>query len=234
MTVARMADGGRLIDRSTRIAFRFDGVEYEGYEGDTLASALLANGVTAGFRSPILGRPRGAMTDGPEEPNAFVAVLEPWVDVIAPATMVPLVDGLVAASRPGVADVTDGEAGTGRVRHVHRHVETLVIGGGESGRAAAREAAQRGDRTLLVEERHRVGGDVPTGDDVTVLTGATALGLYDDGYAVIHERSASVETLWHVRARRVVLATGAVERPIAFAGNDRPGVMLASAAARSL
>ena len=94
MTSRRLPEAGSWIDRSKPLAFRFDGMDYEGFEGDTLASALLANGVIGGFRSPILGRPRGVMTAGPEEPNAFVAVLEPWVDVIAPATMVRLVDGL--------------------------------------------------------------------------------------------------------------------------------------------
>ena len=82
---------------------------------------------------------------------------------------------------------------------------------------------------LLVDERHRI-DDPPT--DVTVLR-TTALGVYDDGYVVALERTREFERLWHVRARRVVLATGATERPIAFAGNDRPGVMLASAAGAS-
>src|SRR5205814_8071959 len=67
------------------------------------------------------------------------------------------------------------------------------------------------------------------GEGVTVLTNATALGLYDDGYAVVHERGPERDTLWHVRAGRVILATGAHERPIAFADDDRPGVMLAGA-----
>ena len=73
--------------------------------------------------------------------------------------------------------------------------------------------------------------DPPTGDDVTVLPNATALGVYDAGYVVIHERTPDLERVWHVRARNVVLATGTLERPIAFAGNDVPGVMLAGSVA---
>ena len=65
---------------------------------------------------------------------------------------------------------------------------------------------------------------------MTVLANATALGVYDDGYAVVLERTTDI-VVWHVRAGRVVLATGAIERPIAFVGNDLPGVMLAGAAA---
>jgi sarcosine oxidase, subunit alpha len=253
----RLETGGTWIDRSKPLRFTFDGAEYEGFEGDTLASALLANGVVGGFRSPILGRPRGVMTDGADEPNAFVAVLEPWVDLIAPATIVPLVEGLVALPRAGVADLADAAPYDRSVGHVYRHVETLVVGGGDAGREAAREAAGRGDRVLLVEERPRTIAGAPAGEDVTVLTDSTALGVYDDGYVVVHDRIRAAagmwhvtvndgsepvehaiplphatERIWHIRAGRVVLATGAFERPLAFVGNDRPGVMLASSAMR--
>ena len=231
MTSRRLPEGGSWIDRSSSLTFRFDGVEYEGFEGDTLASALLANGIVGGFRSPILGRPRGVMTAGPEEPNAFVEVSEPWFDPIVAATMVELVDGLVAEPRAGVGRLRAADLRTRPAEHRHRHVETLVIGAGPSGRAAAVAAAGRGDRVLLVDERHR-GDDPPP--DVTVLSRTTALGVYDEGFVVALETTRELERLWHVRARRVILAAGAHERPIAFAGNDRPGVMLASAAAAYL
>jgi sarcosine oxidase, subunit alpha len=227
VTSRRLAEGGAWIDRSKPITFRFDGVEYEGFEGDTLASALLANGVTGGFRSPILGRPRGIMTAGPEEPNAFVEVSEPWFDPIVAATMVELVEGLVTEPRAGVGRLRTADVQADSAEHRYAHVETLVVGGGPSGRAAATDAASRGDRVMLVDERHRI-DDPP--DGVTVLPRTTALGIYDDGYSVAHEHRPDRERLWHVRADHVILATGATERPIAFAGNDRPGVMLASAA----
>jgi sarcosine oxidase subunit alpha len=113
---------------------------------------------------------------------------------------------------------------------VHRHAEVVVVGATLEGLAAAREAADRGDRVLVVDEQVRDGSDDRSNGDVTILRDATALGVYDDGYVVIHVRTRPSETVWHVRARRVVLATGATERPIAFAGNDLPGVMLAGAA----
>ena len=225
----RLDAGGSWIDRSKPLTFRFDDEEYEGFEGDTLASALLANGVVGGFTSPILGRPRGVMTAGPEEPNAFVEVSEPWFDPIVAATMVELVDGLVAEPRAGLGRLPDpAKVSSVEAVHRHAHVETLVVGGGRAGRRAAVAAASRGDRVILLDERHRI--DHPP-DGVTVLPRTTALGVYDDGYVVAHGRSATLERLWHVRAAHVVLATGAHERFIAFAGNDRPGVMLASAAA---
>ena len=229
MTGRRLASGGSRIDRARPISVRFDGRDLEAFEGDTFASALLANGVVGGFRSPILGRPRGIVSAGAEEPNAFVAVLEPWTDVIVPATLMSAVDGLVAESRPGVGTLVE-TADRREPRRQHRHVETLVVGGGIAGRAAAVEAAARGDRVLLVDEGAVI-DDPPTGDDVTVLPNATALGVYDAGYVVIHERTPDLERVWHVRARNVVLATGTLERPIAFAGNDVPGVMLAGSVA---
>jgi sarcosine oxidase subunit alpha len=227
VTGRRLATGGSWIDRSTPITFRFDGVGYDGFAGDTLASALLANGIVGGFTSPILGRPRGIMTAGPEEPNAFVEVSEPWFDPIVAATMVELADGLVAEPRAGVGRLPTAEVPTRRKEQRHRHVETIVVGGGPAGRMAAVAAASRGDRVLLVDERHRV-DDPPA--DVTVLPRTTALGVYDDGYVVALERTSALERLWHVRAGHVILATGVIERPIAFPGNDRPGVTLSSAA----
>src|SRR5262245_58800127 len=232
MTGRRLPKGGSRVDRSRPLSVRFDGRDLEAFEGDTLASALLADGVVGGFRSPILGRPRGIVSAGAEEPNAFVAVLEPWTDVIVPATLVPAIDGLVAESRPGVGRLV-ASPDRPEPRRRHHHVETLVVGAGIAGRASAAEAAGRGDRVLLVDEGSAI-ADPPTGDDLTVLSNATALGVYDAGYVVIHERTPDLERVWHVRARSVVIATGALERPIAFAGNDLPGVMLGGSAAAYL
>jgi sarcosine oxidase, subunit alpha len=249
----RLPQGG-LVDRAGPVTFGFDGREYEGLEGDTLASALLANGVVGGFRSPILGRPRGVMSAGPEESNAFVEITEPWFDAIAPATMVRLVEGLTARPVAGVGRLPDAAPEPPRSVHRHVHVDTLVIGGGLSGIGRAWSAAGAGERVMLVDERAAFGGtsmglddevnmggpsvreyvdralgDLRASPDAIVLSEAAALGIYDAGYVLIHERSQPVERLWHVRTQRVVLATGALERPIAFADNDRPGVMLSGA-----
>ena len=105
MTGRRVDVGGAWIDRSRPIGFTFDGRELTAFEGDTLASALLANGVDVVCRSPILGRPRGVYSAGVEEPCAFVEVSAPRMDPIAPATTVDVVQGLVATGRPGVGRV---------------------------------------------------------------------------------------------------------------------------------
>ncbi len=95
----RLAAGGR-IDRSRPLRFVFDGRSYQGFVGDTLASALLAAGTVLFARSFKYHRPRGVMTAGPEEPNALVSVIEDGhrTPNLA-ATMVELRDGLVAESQ---------------------------------------------------------------------------------------------------------------------------------------
>jgi sarcosine oxidase subunit alpha len=215
------------------ISFTFDGEEVAAFAGDTIASAILANGIEASFRSPILGRPRGVFSAGAEEPNAFVEISEPWFEPIVAATMVDVLDGMVVGSRPGVGRLR-GDAPRGRrVEHRNAHVELLVVGSGHDGFYPARDAAARGERVMLVEQHRTIergaGGDFRA-EGVTYLTRATALGLYDDGFVTVFEHADELDRLWHIRANRVILATGAFERSIAFADNDRPGVMLSYAA----
>lgn len=196
--------------------FSFGGVGYEGRPGETLAAALVRNGVLGGFRSVGRGRPRGVHTADEQEPNALVQV---GARPLARATLVELEDGLV----------TEPLAGKGRlgvpaapIRYdaTHLHCDVLVVGGGRSGRAAA--AAAAGDVVLLEQ------GACEPLDGVRVLERAVAVGLHDGNYLVAVERDRRV---WRIRARRIVLATGALERGLLFPGNDRPGVLLASAAA---
>ena len=99
MNSHRLAQGG-LIDRTQTLSFTFDGATLAGHAGDTLASALVANGVTLVGRSFKYHRPRGILTAGSEEPNALVelrtgARREPNTR----ATTAELFDGLVAASQ---------------------------------------------------------------------------------------------------------------------------------------
>ncbi|RUZ43559.1 2Fe-2S iron-sulfur cluster-binding protein, partial [Mesorhizobium sp. M7A.F.Ca.CA.004.05.2.1] len=96
----RRADTGGRIDRLKTIRFTFDGTAYTGHAGDTLASALLAKGVTLYGRSFKYHRPRGLLTAGVEEPNALVTVLKGEVrEPNIPATLVEIHDGLVAISQ---------------------------------------------------------------------------------------------------------------------------------------
>jgi sarcosine oxidase subunit alpha len=303
----RLAQGG-LIERSRTLRFRFDGRGLEGHPGDSLASALLANGVRLVGRSFKYHRPRGVLSAGSEEPNALVRLGE--ADRAEPncrTTTIPLQDGLVATSQnrwPSLAfdlmavngwlspifpagfyyktfkwpasfwtsfyehlirraaGLGEGPRGPDPDRYdkCHAHCEVLVIGAGPAGLAAALAAGRAGARVMLVDEQTRFGGrllaerlaiaDAPALDwveatlaelgqlpEVTLLPRTTAFGYYDHNLvALLEEVSPDAiasggprQRLWTVRAREVVLATGAIERPLAFADNDRPGVMLAGA-----
>jgi len=239
--MSRLASGGR-IDRARPIRFSFNGTPYRAYEGDTLASALLANDVRVIAGSVTYDRPRGVFSAGVEEPNALVHV---GYDTMLRATQVELIDGLEAVGLNGRGRLSS-EPDAGRHDKVYAHCEVLVIGGGRAGITAAIEASQTGDRVILVDEQAEPGGrllgagwndwletslaTLRAQPDVRLVTRATAFGHYDQNLVLIAERRPGGGRLWQVRAKRVVLATGAHERPLIFANNDRPGIMLASAA----
>jgi sarcosine oxidase subunit alpha len=254
---------GGLVDRDQPLRFSFDGQTYEGCQGDTLASALLANGVHRTSLSIRLDRPRGIFAAGVEEPNALVQIEEPFPEPMLPATTVELHEGLVARGLHGQGRL-GADPDPARYDTMHAHCDVLVIGAGPAGLAAASVAASSGARTVVVDEQPQPGGsllgasetldgspalewvasvvaDLRAGPDVRLLSRTTAFGYYDDNYVVAVERRTnhlgalapaqlSRERIWRIRARHVVLATGAHERSLAFADNDRPGVMLAGAA----
>ncbi|MEU4540728.1 sarcosine oxidase subunit gamma family protein [Streptosporangium sp. NPDC023825] len=242
--------------RGQVLPFRFDGRDYEGYRGDTLAAALLANGVRTVATSVVLGRPRGIFAAWTEEPNAVVQIEHPFPEPMLQATVVELYAGLVATGLPGRGRLAAG-LDPARYDGVYAHCDVLVVGAGPAGLAAATAAAGSGARVILADDRPSPGGSLPdTGESVggvpgtawaatalaaleshpetRVLTRTSVFGHYDDNYLVAVERrgedASSRERVWRIRARRVVLATGAHERSIAFAGNDLPGVMLAGSA----
>ncbi len=294
------------------LRFTFDGRAYQGQPGDTLASALLANGVRLMGRSFKYHRPRGVLAAGSEEPNALVEV-DRGGGACTPnlrATTVELYDGLVARSQnrfPSLAfdvqaindiaapllaagfyyktfmgpqgawaklyePVIRRAAGLGRApdrpdpdhyASRYAHCDVLVIGSGPAGLAAAEAASMGGARVMLCDEQPRFGGSLladrgatidgasasdwvaarvgalAARPDVTLLTRTTAFGWYPGNMIGLAQRltdhlpdpdpSLPRERLWQVRAKQVVIAAGAIERPLVFPGNDRPGVMLADA-----
>ncbi len=286
-------------DETATLRFTFDGRSLCARPGDTLAAALLANGVGLVARSFKYHRPRGIMAAGVEEPNALVTVGEGGrTEPNTRATDVFVYEGMVARSQnrwPSLAfdlgavnalaapvlaagfyyktffgpparwmvyeKLIRRAAGLGKPptladpdRHQHRAAfcDVLVVGGGPAGLAAADDAARGGARVILVEQDRALGGcalrgdgEMPTSDaalraaGVRILTRTTASGVWDHGFVTLAERLVEpgeapppgqpAQRLWHVRAERIVLATGAIERPVTFAGNDRPGVMLSQA-----
>lgn len=296
----RLARGG-AIDRTKPLRFTFDGTAYEGFAGDTVASALLANGVRIVGRSFKYHRPRGIYAAGPEEPNAILDLRHgSRHDPNARATVEPLADGMRLRSIHASGTAENDRlafldrlarfipsafyyktfmwpswmayehriralAGLGRVdpaaraestTHRYAEAEVCVVGAGPSGLTAALAAARQGRRVLLVEEQDDPGGSlrhrataiegVPGEEwvrrceaalkdaNVQVLSRSTALGLYDHNVLSLLQKgvasSPNGERIWLMRAERIVVATGAIERPLLFANNDRPGVMLADAA----
>ena len=307
----RLASGGR-IDRSQTIPFQFGDGEYEGHPGDTLASALLANGVRLVARSFKYHRPRGIYAAGADDPSALVQLeAGGFAEPNRRASDIPLYSGLRASYqhawpslgfdagafagrmtpllpagfyyktfiRPAVAWRRLWEpalrhlAGLGRAptqadpscyEHTHAHCDVLIVGGGPAGLAAALAAGASGARVILAEADSEFGGTLlrrfyQIGEDdgaawsaaataelaampeVRLLPNTTVLGRYDGNYAVAAERVGELigprapatmprQRLWHIRAGRIVVAAGAIERPLVFSDNDRPGIMLAGAA----
>ncbi|MGH3519974.1 MAG: 2Fe-2S iron-sulfur cluster-binding protein, partial [Haloechinothrix sp.] len=258
----RLPDGG-IIDRDEKLHFTFNGRSLAGYRGDTLASALLANGVHQVATSIKYGRPRGVMAAGAEEANALVQIEEPFPEPMLPATTVELYDGLAADGLSGQGRLAD-EPDPARYDAKHVHCDVLIVGAGPAGLIAALSAARSGARVVLIDDQNQAGGSLLGTDEyfdlrpsaawvsevvselrntpgVRVLERTTAFGAYDDGFVLALQRrtdhlgAAAPETvarqrIWRIRAKQTVIATGAHERPVVFAGNDRPGIMLAGAA----
>ncbi len=287
MTSLRIDTAGSLI------RFSFDGRSMEGREGDTIASALLANDVRIVGRSFKYHRPRGIFGSWTEEPNAIVDVtLAGKTTPNLRATTEPLSAGMEVRSvnaRPNANSdrlgILDGlsrflpagfyyktflwpdwhrfepriraMAGLGRLDPSHQPAadnptldatcDVLVVGGGRSGLMAAKQAALSGQKVILVDDRAVPGGssfyrqndgDVQAfanADEVraaggTILSRTTAYGVYDHNLVCAWERrSGEPDRQWRIRPGQLILATGAIERPLVFADNDRPGVMLADA-----
>ncbi len=312
MSAFRTTDGGR-IDRSRTLRFAFDGRAFEGLQGDTLASALLANGVHRVGRSFKYHRPRGILTAGAEEPNALVTVCRDAARETPNlrATQVELYEGLNAHSQnrwPSLGfdlgrandflspvfpagfyyktfmwprsawaalyePLIRAAAGLGRASALpdpdgyaqcFAHCDVLVVGAGPAGLAAAQAAAEGGARVILCDEQAEPGGSLLDGSTaridgepasawleqmvktlavhprIRLLARTTAFGYFPHNHVALVERitdhratpppGMARERLWQLRAREVVLATGAIEQPLVFPGNDRPGIMLAGAA----
>ena len=309
MTQKNRLAGGQ-IDRARTHKFMFDGKHYTGHEGDTLASALLANGVRLMGRSFKYHRPRGPLTAGSEEPNALVelrggARQEPNTR----ATTTELYDGLLARSQNRLGSLKfDLLAVNDRlsnfltagfyyktfmwpaafwekvyepiIRHAaglgslslkddpdtydkgFLHCDLLIVGAGPAGLAAALTAGRAGVDVILADEDFRMGGRLNAethalGDqsgadwaaatvaeltslpNVRLMARTTVIGAFDHGiYGAVERISDHLHTpdtgkprqiLWRIYTKQTILAAGAIERPIAFENNDRPGIMLGSA-----
>lgn len=237
------------------VSFSFDDKLYKGYQGEPLAAALLRNGVLSFTNSTYHGRPRGVVGLGVEEPNALVQLVTGTKESFLPATVIEVEEGLAACSLTGVGSLPElpDEA---RYDKTNYYVDVLVIGAGSSGLKAAGEYLQKGQNVLLIDDQPEPGGhlrhlglevppamkDVLKHENLSYVSRCTAIGLYDQNYVVAIERrdnhlknsaqnKSALIRVWHIRADHVVLAPGAFQRPLIFANNDRPGIMLSHSAA---
>ncbi len=304
----RIQTGGRLIDRTKSVTFKFNGRKLQGYAGDTLASALLANDQMLVGRSFKYHRPRGVVASGAEEPNALVNMGEgAFFEPNQRATTTEVFDGLTATSQNhwptlefDVGAINTylsrflpagfyykmfmyprafwkhvyepfirQSAGLGKApkqkdgsdyEHFYAFYDVVVIGGGIAGLQAAKTAAAAGAKVLVMEQTADWGGravvdgaeidgasadafvaatvaELQAMDNVTLKTRMMGAGVYDHGYLLGYERVSDHDPslagprhrLWRIRTAQIISATGAIERPLSFAGNDIPGVLLASA-----
>lgn len=227
----RLPSGGSRIDRARPVTVTVDGTPIEAYDGDTLASAMLAADLPLVGRGIYSGRPRGLVGAGHEEPNAWVQVLSRGGEPMVQATTLEVYDGLAVerlAGRGRLPIEPGLPSDTARHDTLFSHWEVAVVGGGIAGRRAAAAAAERGEGRVVLLDDQPPG---PPLDGVTVLSRTTATGLYAHGRLVAVERRTAGDRLHHLQCGRVVLATGSHERGIAFEDGDRPGVVLAGAAA---
>jgi sarcosine oxidase, subunit alpha len=306
----RIQTQGRLINRHRQVAFTFNGQRFTGYQGDTLASALLANDQMLMGRSFKYHRPRGVVASGAEEPNALVNLGEGnRIEPNQRATTTEIFPELKASSQNhwptldydiGVVNnhlsrflpagfyykmfihprpfwkhvyepIIRHSAGLGKApdkdvrdpdtyEHFYAFIDVLIIGGGVAGLQAALTAGRSGAKVMLIEQTGSWGGRAPVDGgtidgiepgawvdqtlatlqgmpNVTLRNRTMGAGVYDHGYVLGYERLTDHapsdlgprHRLWRIRTRQIITATGAIERPLSFAGNDIPGVMLASA-----
>ncbi|WP_299193680.1 glycine cleavage T C-terminal barrel domain-containing protein [uncultured Erythrobacter sp.] len=298
-------EGLGRVDRSRPVSFQWDGKTRNGFAGDTLASALLADGEMLFGRSFKYHRPRGVMSAGTEEANALASV-DRGPGRFTPnlrATGIEIYEGLDARSqnrwpslKTDIGSINDrlgrffpagfynktfmwprsfwerlyepsirNMAGLGDAPELpdpdhysaaYLHCDVLIIGAGPAGIDRALEASATGKRVIVVDEQDELGGgalsdpklwpwletsvrDLKAAANLRIFTRTTALGYYHDNFITAVERltdhlpetgDGPREKLWRIRAGEVILAQGAIERPLVFEGNDTPGVMLASAA----
>ena len=297
-----------LINKNNPLNFTFDGKAYQGFDGDTLASALLRNKVRVLGRSFKYHRPRGIMGAGSEEPNALVEIQGSGTcEPNRRATTIKLFEGLKAKSQNHIGSVNFDllamndfmhpflaagfyyktfmwpkafweklyepiirrAAGLGTLSKTpdpdsydkgFLHCDLLIIGAGPAGLLTALNAGRAGAEVILADEDFQMGGrllsetyEINGGGaaawlaqtvaelngmpNVRLMPRTSIYGVYDHGiYGGLETLTDSIgvtgprQILWRIYAAQSVLAAGATERPIAFANNDRPGIMLAGAA----
>jgi len=285
------------IDASRKLSFTYRGRTLEGVHGDTIATALYANGVRVFSRSLKYHRPRGLYSLDGESANTLMSVdgvpnvlaettplrggmkVEPqnvvgsperdalgFLDRLdgfmpagfyyrtmhKPAALWPPAAGVVRRMA-GVGKLDPGFRAAGRYEETYLNAEVCVVGGGPAGMQAALAAARQGLRVVLLERRPWLGGffeyraplherarrlaaEVAEAGNVRSFCSTALIGLYNDHLVTAFQAGTDTdpfeERYVEIRAASVVVATGAIERPLLFENNERPGVMQVGCAQR--
>jgi sarcosine oxidase subunit alpha len=235
------------------ILFEWNGNAVIAKPGDTVASALYRSGVRTFSYSYQHGRPRGLLCLTGSCPNCMVNIdgVPNLRSCITPARNGLSVlaqnqnvyrgfDSPAVKRFPAAPPLSESEH---HYQHVYLQFDRVVVGGGLHGIEAALASAGRGLRVALLEKQLGLGGDSVQVEEVlahpmiTTFVNCTCFGLYEGnllGAVQIDDDRPNAETLLHLRAGRVVVATGAYETQFLFANNDLPGVMLSTAVLRLL
>ncbi|MEM7070555.1 MAG: sarcosine oxidase subunit alpha family protein [Pseudomonadota bacterium] len=301
-----------LTDCTKPVTFQFNDQTYHGYQGDTLASALLGNGVRLVGRSFKYHRPRGIFSAHSFEPNALVTLHHntPYQEPNMRATNVEIYNGLKSFSQNHLGDLKKDmlavndflspflpagfyyktfmwpknfwekiyepiirkAAGLGELSSKtdpssyekgYLHCDLLIIGSGIAGLYTALKASLSGIRIILCEEDFIFGGSLSNLNEkiddidgqlwvqktirklkampnVRLMKRCTVFGCFDHSiYGALERVSDHMpcqnikprQHMWRIYTKHAVLASGASERTLGFANNDRPGIMLSSAIA---
>ena len=274
-----------VIDRAHPLSFSFNGKPCLGFVGDTLASALLANGIQITGGSLSSNRPRAINGIGEDDTQAYVRLHEDAGERIVHATEQELYEGLQAESiapwpplglidrirgreikRPPISILRhEWATPTADSQVIVQHCDVLVIGGGPAGLSAALGAEQSGKRAIVLDTAMHLGGTLlstnakiggqsgkdwcektitrlATAKDISFLTRSHTVGIDEQNRVIVLSRlpdenpstqptdiaSGHRFLLRKINAGEIILATGARERLLPFAGNDTPGVWQAS------
>ncbi len=239
-------------DRGQPLRFYFEGNERSGYKGETIGAALYSTGLKEFSHSFKLERPRGIFCAIGQCSSCMMRVNGiPNVRTC----ITPLEEGMKVERQFGRGEVpTNTEK-----RHIEKkEVETdiAVIGAGPAGLSASLYAAKFGAKVVLIDQNPRLGGqlikqthkffgsrthdagvrgidiaeklvkEVRESENITVMSDATAFGYYKPSTIGV----ATMDTLYKIRAKKIIMATGAAEKSLLFENNDLPGVYGAGAA----
>jgi sarcosine oxidase subunit alpha len=241
------------------LLFQWNGNTVAAKPGDTVASALYRSGVRTFTHSYQYGRPRGLLCLTGACPNCMVNVdgvpnvhsctlpARSGLSVLAQNQNVyrgfdePKVKRFPVAPPPAEAQQN--------YQHAYLHFDAAVVGGGLRGLEAALAPAARGMQVALLEKQPTLGGSAPNAavralaeearahPNITTFVNTSCFGLYEGnllGAVQVDHAHPNAETLLHLRAASVVVATGVYETQYLFANNDLPGVMLSTAVLRLL